>query len=296
MSSPREHRNAVLTLIFCTICWSIAGVATRHLERAEGFEIAFWRSLFCALFVIGALSWQHRSRWWRVLGGSGAAGIASGLMWAVMFTCFMIALAHTTVANTLVVMSVAPLLAALLARVAQGQPIAPRTWAAIALAGTGIFWMVRDGLSGDGLSGMAIAFAVPVASATNIILLKRSGSRVDLVPAVAIGALISCALTLPVAWPVSASLHDLLILAMLGFVQLGLPCMLLVRAARHLAPHEIALLALLEVVFGPLWAWLGAGEQPSVATLQGGTLVVVALVLNALVSMRLRRQLTATDV
>ena len=259
MSSPREHRNAVLTLILCTFLWSTAGVATRQLERAEGFEVAFWRSLFCALFVLVALAWQHRERWWRVLAGSGTVGLASGLMWAVMFTAFMLALAHTTVANTLVVMSVAPLLAALLGWVVLKQPIAPRTWGAITLAGVGIFWMVRDQLTGDGLAGMAIAFAVPVASATNIILLKRSGARIDLVPAVAIGALMSCALSLPIAWPVSVGWHDLAILAALGFFQLGLPCMLLVRVARHLTPHEIALLALLEVVLGPLWAWIGAG-------------------------------------
>ena len=43
------------------------------------------------------------------------------------------------------------------------------------------------------------------------------------------------------------------------------------------APHEMALIGLLEVVLGPLWAWLGAGEAISSATLQGGALVLAAL-------------------
>jgi drug/metabolite transporter (DMT)-like permease len=149
--------------------------------------------------------------------------------------------------------------------------------------------MVREGLSADGLAGMAIAFAVPVAAAINIVLLKRTGAHVDLVPAVLLGALIAMAVSLPFAWPLAAGGRDLAILAALGVFQLGVPCMLMVGATRHLAPHEIGLLGLLEVVLGPLWVWLGVGEAPAASTLQGGALVLGALVLNELVGMRGRR-------
>jgi len=67
------------------------------------------------------------------------------------------------------------------------------------------------------------------------------------------------------------------------------PCMLMVRAAHHLAPHEIALLGLLEVVLGPIWVWIGVGEAPSASTLQGGALVLFALLLNELAGLRDRR-------
>jgi drug/metabolite transporter (DMT)-like permease len=285
-----DHRNALLVLLLCTFLWSTAGVATRQLESADGFEIAFWRSLFCAVFVVLVMVARHRGRWVAQVAATGLPGLLSGLMWAVMFTCFMLGLARTTVANVLVVMAAAPLLAALLGLVVLRERVLPRTWVAIAIAAAGIVWMVRDGLSSEGLSGMAIAFAVPVASAINIVLLKRIGARVDLVPAVLLGALFSCIVTLPLAWPLAqASAHDLAILAALGVFQLAVPCMLMVGAAKHLAPHEIALLGLLEVVLGPLWAWLGAGEQPSGATLQGGALVLAALALNELAAFRSRR-------
>jgi drug/metabolite transporter (DMT)-like permease len=285
----RLHRNAVLTMVLCTFLWSLAGIGTRLLDRAEGFEITFWRSFFCAVFVAGALSVQHGRRWWGRLVDSGRPGLISGVMWAVMFTCFMIALTKTTVANTLVVMSVSPFLAALLGWIVLKERVAPRTWAAIAIAGLGIVWMVRDGVSAQGLVGMAIAFGVPVAAAINIVNLKRSGARLDLVPAVLLGAVISLLATLAPALPLSASLHDIAILAALGVFQLAIPCMLMVRAAQHLAPHEIALLGLLEVVLGPLWAWVGAGEQPAAATLQGGGLVLIALGINTAIGARLRR-------
>lgn len=283
IDAPQAHRRAVWTLVFCTLCWSIAGVFTRHLQRAESFEVTFWRSLSCVACVALALAWREGRGWWKPLLATGRAGLVSGLMWAIMFTCFMVALTITTVANTLVVMAVGPLLAALLAWMVLREPIAPRTWAAIAVAACGIWWMVRGGLSRDGLVGMAIASGVPIASAINIVTLKRIGAQVDLVPAVLIGGVLSCAVTLPLAWPLDASARDLAILTGLGVFQLGLPCMLMVGAARHLGPHEIALLALLEVVFGPIWAWLGAGERPTDATLQGGVVVLAALVLNEVV-------------
>jgi len=162
-----------------------------------------------------------------------------------------------------------------------GERIRTSTWFAIALALTGIWWMVRDGVSPEGASGMLIALGVPVAAAINLVTLRRMHARVDLAPAVLVGALISCLATLPLIWPATISAHDLLILALLGVVQLALPCMLMVRAARHLAPQEIALIALLEVVLGPIWAWLGAGEVIPVATMQGGLIVIAALAADA---------------
>jgi drug/metabolite transporter (DMT)-like permease len=99
-----------------------------------------------------------------------------------------------------------------------------------------------------------------------------------------LGALVSAALTLPLAWPFAASAQDLSLLALLGVVQLAIPCLLAVAAARVLSAPEASLLSLLEVVFGVLWAWWGANEAPSVAVLGGGSLVLAALVGNAVLT------------
>jgi len=289
MSAGLSHRGAVALLCFCALCWSIAGVFTRLLERAEGFEVTFWRSLFCVIGVTAALAWQQRGRFLRPVIAMGRAGVVSGVMWAVMFTCFMLALTRTSVANTLLVSSLSPLMAALLARLVLGVRVRAGTWVAIAAALAGIWWMVRDGVSAQGLSGMAIALGVPIAAAINLVTLERMHARVDLAPAVLLGGVFSCVATLPMAWPLSATAADLAILALLGFVQLALPCMLMVRVAPWLAPQEIALIALLEVVLGPIWAWLGAGEAMSRATIQGGLLVLAALAGNELVAWRMRQ-------
>ena len=288
---PRAHRRAVALMIVAPLLWSIAGVVTRHLETAGRWEVTFWRSLFAAAFVLAVLLATRGRGAWTAVRASGGYGILSGAMWAIMFSAFMLALMTTTTANTLIVNSIGPLVTALLARAVLREPIAPRTWAAIALAIAGMLWMFGSGIAGNEprhLAGMLIALAVPLAAAVNFVTLKHAGRTVDFIPAVLLGAILSAILTLPYALPLRANAHDLVLLAVLGCLQLGLPCMLMVRASRHLSAPEIALLALLEVVLGPLWAWLGAGEAPALATLAGGALVIAALLLNELAALGVR--------
>jgi drug/metabolite transporter (DMT)-like permease len=118
-------------------------------------------------------------------------------------------------------------------------------------------------------------------------------ARVDMLPAVLIGAVLSALATLPLAYPLQASAHDLGLLALLGVVQLAIPCLLAVRLSRELPAAEISLLSLLEVLFGVTWAWLGAGEEPSSATLIGGALVIAALVINELLALTQERDAQA---
>ena len=285
------HRRAVILMIIAPALWSTAGVVTRHLSpelQADGrFEITFWRSLFAAVFVGGYL-WLQRD-FAGALRRAGVAGLTSGCMWATMFVTFMLALTLTSTANTLIMLAVAPLITALLARAILHTPISARTWVAIFIAMAGIGAMFAGSLrieSSASVLGMLIALGAPIASAINVVILKKRGQVVDLVPAVFLGGAISALAMLPFALPLFAQPRDVLLLALLGFFQLGLPCTLLVIATRHLSATEVALLALLEVVLGPLLAWAGAGEVVTRYTLIGGALVVGALVLNELVAQR----------
>jgi drug/metabolite transporter (DMT)-like permease len=210
-----------------------------------------------------------------------------------MFTAFMVSLTLTTVANVLVTMAIGPMLTAIFSRVFLGRQLPLRTWLAIVAAGAGISWMFgAEAGNGASLLGSLVACAVPLAGAANWTLLQRAGESgaqgPDMLPAVLLGALISAAVTLPLAWPLQASRHDLGLLALLGCVQLALPCLLVVRLSRQLPAPEIALLALLEVVFGVAWAWLWAGERLSANVLLGGALVLGALVANEAFAPRLR--------
>lgn len=287
------HARAVAAMVVVTLMWSVAGVVTRWLDSAQGFEVTFWRSAFNALALTLMLSVINGpAPLWQMLRGGGRVLWLSALCWCVMYTAFMMAITLTTVANVLVTLALAPLFTALIARIALGQRLAARTWFAIVLAGAGIAWMYGHELQGgQHLRGTLVALAVPVAAAVNWTLIQSQRGLVgatDMLPAVLLGALLSCALTLPLAWPLQASGHDIGWLAGLGIVQLAIPCLLVVVVARTLPAPEISLLGLLEVLFGVAWAWLGAGESPSAAVLGGGALVLLALAGNELLALRRR--------
>ena len=294
------HRRAVALMILCTLMWSIAGVVTRQLDAARSFEVTFWRSLFNAGALLVALLAMRGAALLDDIRRGGVALWFSGLCWAVMYTNFMIAITMTTVAIVLVTMAVAPLVTALFARGFLGHRLPARTWAAIALAGAGIAWMfgrqaLAAGAGGASMTGALVALGVPIAAAANWTLLQHLHQRhaadpsieePQMLPAVLLGALMSAAVTLPLALPFSATAHDLGWLALLGVVQLAIPCLIVVRLSRVLPAPELSLLGLLEVIFGVLLAWVGAGEEPGTAALTGGALVIAALLGNQWLALR----------
>lgn len=278
-------------MVLVTLLWSIAGVVTRHLDAARSFEVTFWRSGFNALSLAIALTLWRGAGMWRDLVRAPRVVWISAVCWSVMYTAFMVALTLTSVANVLITMALGPMVTAIFSWLFLKRTLPMRTWLAIGVAGAGIVWMFAGELAqGGSLLGSLVACAVPLAGAINLIVLQsvgeRAGEAPDMLPAVMLGAAISALATLPLAMPLQASMHDLGLLALLGTVQLALPCLLMVILSRVLPAPEISLLALLEVIFGVAWAWLWAGEVPQDSVLSGGALVLAALIANEMAALR----------
>ena len=280
MLAGLSHGQAVVLMVANAAMWSIAGVVTRQLDSAQSFEITFWRSLFTVLSLLVLLPLTQGRDVFKGMRQGGASLWLSGVCWSVMFTAFMLALTMTTVANVLITMAMGPFFTALVARVVLGQRIDVRTALAIVMAALGIAWMFGAEVATQGWLGFVVALCVPLAAAVNWTVVQRAAVRglsVDLAPGVLIGAAISCLVTLPMSMPFQAVATDVAWLALLGLVQLAIPCLLSVACAKVLKAPEVSLLALLEVVFGIFLAWWGAGEEPSSSVFSGGLLVLGAL-------------------
>jgi drug/metabolite transporter (DMT)-like permease len=316
---PRSssHALAVIFMVAAALLWSTAGVVTRQLEGAVRFEVTFWRAAFTVLSLLVLLPvWRQATRdhgkakgapiterfalahrihqHWGLLPESRTFWL-SGVCWSVMFTAFMVGLTFTSVANVLIILSLGPLFTAVLAWLINGQRLEARVWLAIVVAGLGMAYMYggqmlalmsHDRSQAHGLVvGSLISLCVPIAAALNWTLVQRSqsrGARIDLVPAVLVGATLCCLYTWVPAQPFAATPKDFTWLALLGLTQLAIPCMLAVIAARTLKAPEVSLLGLLEVIFGILWPWAFANEAPGNEVLLGGGVVILALVANEL--------------
>ena len=128
-------------MVVAAICWSSGGLLVRQLSITNAWEIVFWRSLFMTLFVVGVLDRAARPRDAARRRAAGMPGIVAGVFLAGTFFFFIGSLTRTTVANTNVLMSVSPFLAALAARWILKEPVPLRTWIAMVVAFAGIVVM-----------------------------------------------------------------------------------------------------------------------------------------------------------
>ena len=140
------HRRAIGFMIVAALCWSSGGILVRQLSITNAWEIVYWRSLFMALFVIGVLVALHGRGMPRAVVAAGWPGIVSGTFLAGTFFFFIASLTRTTVANTFVIMSASPFLAAIAGRLVLKETVPARTWTAMAVASAGIVVMFSDSL------------------------------------------------------------------------------------------------------------------------------------------------------
>ena len=286
MRTPAQHRKGIALMVGATLCWATAGVLVRNMDVTDGWKITFWRSLFMSAFLLVVLTIQHGYRVPQRVHAMGWPGVVSGLLFAWMMICFILALSLTTVANTLVVGSISPFVAALCGRLFLGEKVAPRTWIAMIAAIGGITMMFFDALRSGGWAGNLIALCIPLGFGANVVILRKHRAAVDMMPSVLLAGIFSMLIALPFALPLSVSAGDLGLLSIMGIVQLGSGLLLMMVAVRYLASAEIGLLSILEIVFGTLSVWVLIGERPSQAALIGGGIVVAALVVNQIAGLR----------
>lgn len=286
MISPRT--KGVLFILVAACGLSLGGLLVRHAD-ASAWEIVFWRSVTMSLVLVAFLGHQHGWRIAHEVRRTGWAGLLCGTFLAGTFFCFVAAVQSTTVANTVVIMSTTPFFAAVFGRLILGEAVGQRTWIALAISAVGVTIMCWDSLdTATGLIGNLYALGLALCYSAHLVTLRAVGGRVDMVPSVLIAGLIAIVLALPFAWPLATSSRSITVAVIMGTVQVGLPLILMTMAARYLAAAEVALLAMLEVILGPIWVWLVLGERPTALALAGGALVMGALFGNTIASFGLR--------
>jgi drug/metabolite transporter (DMT)-like permease len=271
-------------MLVAATCWSSGGYLVRQLSVTSAWTIVFWRSLFMALFTVGVLAAMHRQRTFAAIRAVGVPGLLSGAFLAGTFFFYIGSLTRTTVANTNVLMSVSPFLAALASRWLLREQVPLRTWLAMAVAFAGVAAMFAQSLGAGQLAGNLLAVGVSCCFAAQITMLRKFHARVDMLPQVLVAGLLSCVLAFFVAPSLAATPRDLFLLAIMGFVQLGTGCLLATAASKHLAASELGLLALVEPILGPIWVWVLMAEHPGNAALAGGAVVLVAVSANEALS------------
>ena len=272
-----QHRRGRLYVALAAVAWSSAGLLQRELSVGIATQLA-GRAFFAVIGLLAYVAVAERGALVRAFRATGRGGLAVAALMAISSGCFIIALNHSSVANVLFMQAIAPILAAAFGT-ALGEPVARRTWIAMAVAVLGVGLMVggpgHPPPLGFGLSVlMSVSFA-------GLIVITRHRRDVSMAPATCLSQLIVLVVAAPFSSPGSVSMHDLGLFVALGVGQIGLGLVLLTIGARLIPAAEVALISLLEIVLGPLWVWIFLSEQPSAATLAGGAIVLGAVVIQA---------------
>jgi DME family drug/metabolite transporter len=289
MDGGVAYRRGVALVLLSGVCWSIVGLVVRLMEAANGWQILFYRSLSLALFLFLVLAIRSRGRPIEAIRRGRKANVLGGLALVLAFCGSIFAIRNTTVANAMFLFASAPFMAAGLGLLMLKESVRRATWIAMAAGGLGVTLMVAEGVSLGHFLGNAAAALSALGFALFTVALRWQ-HREDTLPAVCLGGLFTAAiaglLCLAGGEGVAVSLHDLLLACLLGVGQLGLGLTLYTYGSKAVPAGELALLAMTEVVLGPVWVWLALGETAGPWTLVGGGVLMAAIAGNALSGLR----------
>ena len=263
-----------------------------RLVSVDHWTIVVWRGALLCIGLLVASTLTARS--WRVVPAIGSAGLLVALLFGLQTVGFVFSITTTTVANTLIAMSAAPLFAALLEAALFKDHISARLWTVIAVAMFGIILMFSGSVGSGALQGDLAGLATAAALGTALVIIRRNKDR-TMVPAMALGGLVASLLALPFSEPASVTSTDIRYLAISGLVVLPMGFGLLAVAPRYILAPEVGLITLLETILGPLWVWLVLAEQPDRSTIVGGGVVILALTLNSYLGIRETSRVVPTE-
>lgn len=279
----------MLLVFLSALVWSFGGTIARFIDITDNWTIVFWRSAWAAAFLIAFMAWRDGWRGMlKLFRGMGLPGLAVAFCFAIASTSFIVALAHTTVANILLMQAGVPLLAALLAWLLFRERVTRATWLAIAAVIAGVAIMVSESLGGTVSpigDGLALLIACVFSIAT---VITRRFAYVRMTPATCLGTMLAGAFAASQASAFTVSSHDMGFLFVFGVINLGVGLVFFATGARLVPAAIAALLGTFEPILGPIWVWLVHSEVPSARTIIGGTVVVTALLVH--IGLEFKRQ------
>ena len=266
-------------LVFLGACsLSFGGLLVKSFEGATLWQILFWRSLFFISVVSIYLSFTYGSKVFKILYVSGIPGVFGGLVLGIGFFSYVYAMYNTTVANANFIIQTQTLFLAVFGYFFLKEKVSKTTIFSIALAMIGILIMVGNSLSPGQLSGNLVAFLMPISFAVLIIVVRKY-PKIDMVPLQLVAGVIAMIIGFTVASKISISAHDIFIGFLAGFFQLGFGFILITIGAKSTPSAVVGIIMLTEAILGPMWAWLFINELPSIIVMIGGSIVLLAVLI-----------------
>ena len=266
-------------LVFLGACaLSFGGLIVKSFDGSTLWQILFWRSLFFIGVITIFLTISYKGNIFKVLYKSGIPGLFGGIILSIGFASYVFAMYETTVANANFIIQTQTLFLAIFGYVFLKEKISKITLMCIITAVVGIILMLGSSLTPGQMTGNLVAFIMPISFAI-LILIVRKYPEVDMIPLQLVAGIFATLIGLFMSPTIVVSSNDIFLGFIAGFFQVGLGFILITIGARSTPSAFVGIIMLTEAVLGPLWAWIFVNENPPVFVLFGGSIVVLAVII-----------------
>ena len=256
-----------------------------RLSNIETWGMLFYRGAIPFVVVLIGLIFFYKNNLLKALIGIGYPGIFYVISFSICNITFIISIQNTNVANTLVMIAMAPMLSAILGSIFLKEIPDSKTWAAIIITLIAVSYIFYDSIEMGNFYGDLFGLITAFGLACNAVIARYAKNR-DLVPSAVIGKL--CVAVFAFFFVDSFSLvgTDLIIVPLMCVMCVAIPFVLVTIAPRFIPAEEVNLFFLLETIIGPFWVWMIIREQPSIETIQGGTVIILTIAIHSFLKLK----------
>ena len=255
-----------------------------RLIGSDPWTFLFWRGTLTTVGLGLMMLIRFRGKILQRTLAIGATGILISVVFAINAVCFIVALSYTTVANVLLIVSISPLISALIGLVALQERLPLRTWVAIFVAIGGVAIIVEHGISAGTVAGDVAALGTAIGLGVHFNMVRAS-RPIDMTPAVGLSGIWSAMAGLVGASSLAFAPEQMGLAVVIGLLIMPLSFGLMTIAPKYISAAEVSLMLLMETVLAPIWVWLVLSERPNTQTLIGGAVVLVALIGHGVLSL-----------
>ena len=282
---PYSNQKKGTLLAFTAVMFITPDSLFIRLANIESWSLIFYRGLIPFLTVFMGLLFVYKTKLLKELINNSWHGVAYAIVFTITNIAFVISIENTNVANTLIMIALAPMLSAIISFIFLNENPDKKTWIAIIITTLAVIYIFYDALDADDFLGnfLGLVAAMGLAVGANII---RSAKKISLVPSAMLGKLMVALIALLFVDQLKLEGNDLIIVPLMCVMCVAIPFVLVTLAPRYITAAEVNLFFLLETIFGPIWVWLVIQEQPSIETIIGGIVIITTIAIHSTLALK----------
>ena len=256
-----------------------------RLSNIDTWGLLFYRGAIPFVTVLICLLIFYKANFFKLLFATGYPGIVYVITFSITNIAFIISIQNTNVANTLIMIAMAPMLSAVLGALFLKENADKKTWIAIFVTFLAAAYIFYDSIQLGNFFGDIFGFIAAIGLAAGAVVVRSAKDR-NLVPSAVIGKL--CVAIFAVFFVENFELvgTDIYIVPLMCILCVAIPFVLVTIAPRFITAAEVNLFFLLETILGPIWVWLVIKEQPSLETIIGGIIIMLTLAIHSSLALK----------